>query len=46
MYYKVIEGRSNTDSGSKRGVQCRNTTTIYLVYIIKNLFLFNITFIF
>ena len=23
---------SNTDSGSKRGVQCENTTTLYLVF--------------
>ncbi|HET9806002.1 MAG TPA: hypothetical protein VFP49_03750 [Nitrososphaeraceae archaeon] len=28
---------SNTDSGSKRGVHCRNTTTMYLAFIIRNL---------
>ena len=30
---------SNTDSGSKRGVQCRDTTILYLAFIIRNLFL-------
>ena len=28
---------SNTDIGSKRGVQCENTTTLYLAFMINNL---------
>ncbi|MDF2736933.1 MAG: hypothetical protein K0S93_789 [Nitrososphaeraceae archaeon] len=35
----MCEGMSNTNSGSKRGVQCRDTTISYLAFIIRNLFL-------
>jgi hypothetical protein len=28
---------SNTDSGSKSGVYCKNTTTSYLAFIVRNL---------
>jgi hypothetical protein len=34
---QISQGGSNTDSGSKRGVQYRNTTTMYLAFIIRNL---------
>jgi hypothetical protein len=34
-YFK--EGGSNTDSGSKNGVQWRNTANLYLAFIIRNL---------
>ena len=34
----MYEGRSNTDSGSKRGVQCRDSSILYLAFIIRNLF--------
>jgi hypothetical protein len=30
---------SNTDSGSKRGVQCRDSSILYLAFIIINLIL-------
>ena len=30
---------SNTDSGAKTRVQCKNTTSLYLAFIIRNLFL-------
>ncbi len=37
IYY--LERRENTDSGSKSGVYYyRNTTTMYLAFIIRNLF--------
>ena len=30
--------QSNTDSGSKRGVQCKDRSIMYLAFIIRNLF--------
>jgi len=38
-FVRNLKGGSNTDSGSKRGVQCRYTTILYLAIIIRNLFL-------
>ncbi len=29
---------SNTDSGSKRGVQCKDSSILYLAFIIRKLF--------
>jgi len=29
---------NNTDSGSKRGVQCKDRSIMYLAFIIRNLF--------
>jgi hypothetical protein len=30
---------SNTDRGSKRGVQCKDTTILYIAFIVRNSFL-------
>ena len=40
MYANLLDigGGSNTDSGSKRGVQCRDSSILYLAFIIRNLF--------
>ena len=41
MYMKIDKSGSlgsNTDIGSKKGVQCTNTTILYLAFVIKNLF--------
>ena len=38
---ETSQGGSNTDRGSKRGVQCTNTTILYLAFIIRNLFKFS-----
>jgi len=34
---EICEEGSNTDTGSKRGVQCKDTTILYLAFIIRNL---------
>ena len=34
--------QSNTDSGSKRGVQCKDRSIMYLAFIIRNLFLISL----
>ena len=36
---KICTQGSNTYSSSKRGVQCKDTTIMYLAFIIRNLFL-------
>ena len=42
MYYRLKkEGISNTDSGSIRGVQCKDSNILYLAFNISNLFLNN-----
>ena len=38
----MCKGGSNTDSGSKRGVYYKNTTRLYLAFIIRNLILNNL----
>ena len=34
---EISQGGSNTDSGSKRGVQCRYTANFYLALTVRNL---------
>jgi hypothetical protein len=36
-FIEISQGRSNTDRGFKRGVYCRDTTVLYLAFIIRNL---------
>ena len=36
---EIFKGGSNTDSGSKIGVYCKETIILYLAFIIRNLFL-------
>ena len=35
---EISQGGNNTDSGSKRGVLCRDRNIMYLAFIIRNLF--------
>jgi hypothetical protein len=35
---EISQGGSNTDSDSKRGVQCKDSSILYLAFIIRNLF--------
>ena len=35
---EIFQGWNNTDNGSKRGVQCRDSSILYLAFIIRNLF--------
>ena len=35
---EISQGGSNTDSGSKRGVQCRDSSILYLAFIVRSLF--------
>ena len=38
---EISQGGSNTDSGSKRGVKCKYTTTSYLAFIIRFFYTIN-----
>ena len=42
---EICEGGSNTDSGSKSGVQCRDSSILYLAFIVRNLLFSNQLFI-
>ena len=35
---EICQGGSNTDSGSKIGVYCRDTANLYLAFIIRTYF--------
>ena len=37
-FIEISQGGSNTNSGSKRGVRCRETAILYLAIIIRNLY--------
>ena len=36
---EISQGGSNTDSGSKSGVQCRDSSILYIAFIIRNFIL-------